>query len=290
MKKIPNLIAYFWIYLISVSPQWLKSILVFKLYLLVYYGVGYRKKTVRSNLILSFPDKSLTELRRIERKFYHHFIQIFMDTISPLSWSEDEINSHYQIENIELLQQYLSQRSVLLIAGHYANWEWVTSIANRIDTNAYVVYQPIHNPFFDQLLLKIRSKYKSELIPSGAVAKQVISNVKKGKRAVYTMVSDQSPMLEFSKFWMPFMGVEVPVHTGAESLAKKGGMAVLYLCTKRIKKGYYSVVFKELSTNAAQESEHEITRAFYKALEAQINETPELYFWTHRRWKHANKR
>lgn len=290
MLTLLNLFLYLIIYLVAILPYWVQYAVAYKLYVLVYYVVGYRKKIVQSNLELIFPKKSPSEIKSLKRKFYRHFVQVFIDTITPLAWSRDTMNAHYTIKNLELLERHLKERSVLLMAGHYANWEWAVSIGNHTSQQTYVVYQPIKNKFFDRLIHQIRSKSNSIMLPNGLVAKTVISHIKAGKKGVYTMVLDQSPMLAQTKLWAPFMGVEVPIHTGAEALAMKANMAVLYIKTQRVKRGYYSVEFEEITAQAALNKPFEITRKFIQMLENQISSQPELYFWTHRRWKHAGKK
>ena len=82
------------------------------------------------------------------------------------------------------------------------------------------------------------------------------------------------------------MGVEVPVHTGAEMLAKKYNMNVIFLKVKKVKRGFYEASFEILSENTLEVPNYEITDKFMKLVEQQIYESPEYYLWTHKRWKH----
>ena len=82
------------------------------------------------------------------------------------------------------------------------------------------------------------------------------------------------------------MGIEVPVHTGAEMLSKKYDMNVVFLKVKKVRRGYYQANFEVLSENAQNVPDYEITDKFLKLVEQQIYEAPEYYLWTHKRWKH----
>jgi KDO2-lipid IV(A) lauroyltransferase len=82
------------------------------------------------------------------------------------------------------------------------------------------------------------------------------------------------------------MGIEVPIHTGGEMLAKKYDMNVIFLRTKKVKRGYYEASFEVLSENAKEVPNYEITDQFLKLVEEQIYEQPEFYLWSHKRWKH----
>ena len=85
------------------------------------------------------------------------------------------------------------------------------------------------------------------------------------------------------------MGHIVPVHTGAEMLAKRFDMNVIFLKTKKIKRGYYEASFEILSEDVKSVPNYEITDQFLKLVEEQILETPEYYLWTHKRWKHKKE-
>ncbi len=283
-------LLYFLIKLVVHLPKWLKYLLELKLFIVVYYLLGYRKQLVLDNLQIAFPNRSTRSLKKLRKQFYKHLIDVFVETIQPLAWSKQQMQDHYKLLNVELVEKAAEKGSVLLIGGHYANWDWVCSIASWVYIPSYVVYQPISSGYFDKLVLQIRSRFGSIMVPNGKVAKTVLQNQRKGLKAIYTMVSDQSPMLSMAKLWLPFMGFEVPVHTGAASLAVKSKMCVFYIKTHRVSKNYYEVEFVELIMDASKTDEIELTKAYFKALEAQINQEPAYYFWTHNRWKHAGKK
>jgi KDO2-lipid IV(A) lauroyltransferase len=283
-------LLYILIKLVVHLPKWLKYLLELKLFIIIYYLFGYRKQVVLDNLQLAFPDRSIRSLKKLRKQFYKHLIDVFMETIQPLAWNKQQMQDHYKLLNVELVERAAEKGSVLLLGGHYANWDWVCSIASWISKPAYVVYQPISSGHFDKLVHLIRSRFGSIMVPNGKVAKTVLSNQRKGLTAIYTMVSDQSPMLTMAKLWLPFMGVEVPVHTGAASLAVKSKMSVFYIKTHRVSKNHYEVEFEELIDDASKTDEVTLTKAYFNSLEKQIKEEPTYYFWTHKRWKHAGKK
>lgn len=283
-------LLYILIKLVVHLPKWLKYLLELKLFIVIYHVFGYRKTVVLDNLQLAFPDRSLQSLKKLRKQFYKHLIDVFMETIQPLAWNEQQIKKHYKLLNVDLVDKAAENGSVLLMGGHYANWDWVCSIASWVSKPSYVVYQPISSGNFDKLVHQIRSRFGSIMVPNGKVAKTVLQNQRKGLKAIYTMVSDQSPMLSMAKLWLPFMGVEVPVHSGAASLAVKSKMQVFYIKTHRVSKNHYEVEFVELVKDASKTDEIALTKAYFKALEAQINQEPAYYFWTHKRWKHAGKK
>ena len=103
------------------------------------------------------------------------------------------------------------------------------------------------------------------------------------------MVSDQSPQVSRSQYWKEFMGIRVPVINGAETLARKMDLAVVFLKVSKVKRGYYKAEFSTITTDAPSTEKGEITDQFLKMAEQQIHEKPEHYLWTHKRWKHRGK-
>ena len=101
-------------------------------------------------------------------------------------------------------------------------------------------------------------------------------------------VFDQSPKLGKAMYWQDFMGVKVPVHVGAEILAKRLDMATLFLKVKKVKRGHYEATFMDIIRNPKSYDNYVITDMSLKRVEEQINEAPEFYLWTHKRWKHMD--
>jgi len=259
------------------------------IYLILYYIIGYRKMIVRNNLKLSFPDKSAQELLKIEKKTFIHFIDTFMEMIKSFTISEKELSKRFLYINPEIINNlYKKNKSVILMAGHYANWEWATlHITKVIDHESYGAYKKIKNKYFDRKIKQSRNRFGSHLIPSKQFVKLIIKNAKNKQLSLYGMLSDQSPKLSKTNYWSYFMGVKVPLQIGPETLSKKFDIPVIYLETEQIKRGYYVSTIKILTDTPKEYGDYEITEMFNKELEKQINKKPEFYFWTHNRFKYA---
>lgn len=286
------------IYLIFYPLLWLISIMPFSIlyafsdvvYIIIYYLIGYRKKVVRKNLAMALPHLSEQERLVIEKKFYHHLCDIFLEMIKTMSISEKEIDTRYTFTNLELYKELESKgKSIALMCGHYASYEWAVSMNRHITFEGYGIYKKIENPHFDKLVKRIRNRFKATLITTRETIPTIKKNAISGHLGAYGFASDQSPMVSSAYHWNTFMGIEVPVHTGAEMLAKRFDMNVIFLRTKKIKRGYYEATFEILSTTAKSVPNYEITDIFLKLIEKQIYEAPEFYLWTHKRWKHRKK-
>jgi KDO2-lipid IV(A) lauroyltransferase len=285
----------FLVFIIAFPFLWIISILPFRLfywfsdfvYLILYYIIGYRKKTVRENLALAFPNLSAKERLVIEKKSYHHLCDIFLEMIKTMTISPEEMNKRFIITNLEVIKEYEQKgKSTILLASHYASWEWLLTLNEKTLFRGIGVYKKIANKYFDKLIRDIRSKYKAELVETKRAIPLIAENQEKGILSMYGLASDQSPKLNRAFHWDKFMGVEVPVHTGAEMLAKRYDLNVLFVKVKKVKRGFYEATFIPITDNPKSIPDFEITNVFLREVEKQILEAPEYYFWTHKRWKH----
>lgn len=290
-----QLIAFILIYPIL----WLISILPFRLlylfsdfcYLLVYYVVGYRKKVVRKNLALVFPEKSDAERLKIEKKFYHHLCDMLLEMIKSLTISDAQLRKRFVFPNIEVINEYEQQgQSIILISGHYANWEWMNIMGEYVSLKGYGIYKKLSNKYFDKLVRDIREKRNSTLITTKNTFKTIRQNQNDNVLAIYYMVSDQSPKPLPSYYWTDFMNITVPCFNGSEVLARKVNMPFIYFKIEKVKRGHYQGTFKALTPEGIKNYPvNEPTELFYRELEKQLYEAPEYYYWVHKRWKHRDK-
>jgi len=255
----------------------------------VYRVFGYRKKVVSANLKLVFPEKSAKELKKIEKEFYRHLCDLFMEMVKTMNLSLEKANIRYNVTNKEYMQALEKEKSILVVCGHYANWEWNLSISSFLDSKGYAVYQKIENIYFDRWVKRNRSKWNTYPLLQKDTIKTVIANERNNVRSIYGMVSDQSPRLSRAKYWGKFMGHTVPIYDGAETLARKLDLAVVFLKVTKRKRGYYNAEFIPITTAGKSTEKNEITNKFIAILEEQIKENPQYYLWTHKRWKHIGK-
>ncbi|MHC5309611.1 lysophospholipid acyltransferase family protein [Myroides sp. LJL116] len=294
MKYLTYLIAYPLLWLISILPFPLFYFVSDCLYILIYYVIGYRKKTVRKNIQMTMPELSLERVKQIEKKFFRHLCDIFLETIKPMSISKKQMSKRYTFTNLEEIHQVERQgKSVTLFCAHYANWEWLTILDCYINLQGFAVYKQINNPYFDRFIARIRTRFGSKVVEMRETIRVIRKNEVEGNKGLYAFISDQSPMIGKSNCWQEFMGIEVPIFTGGEALCKKFGMVPYYLEVNQIKRGYYQCTFIPLTKEAEDVSSipnYELSRRFFQEVEKQIRNRPELYFWTHKRWKHAGNK
>jgi len=286
------------VYILGYPILWFISVLPFPLFykvsdmvcFIVYRVLGYRKKVVRQNLELAFPDTSPDELDTIEKKFYSHMCDLFLEMIKTLSLSKEEMQKRFAFTNLEVIRKYEEEnRNVILVCGHYASYEWMMSLGYRIKHIGFGIYMPLANKYFDRLVQKIRTRHGAKLIARRGSVKTIHEYHEKGDLCMYGLASDQSPSWKRARYWRRFMGVKVPVFTGAETLAKELDYPVVFLDIQKVKRGFYETTFKVITEHPKDIPDYGITDQFTEMLEGQIREKPEHYLWTHKRFKHRNK-
>lgn len=289
MQLLVFILVYPFLWLISILPHQLFYGFSNIVFFFVYHVIGYRRKVVQENLNLVFPEKGANEIHQIEKAFFRHMCDSFLETIKTMSLSKGQVQKKYKVLNIEVLKELEKKRSILIVCSHFANWEWNVSINNYVDAKGYAVYQKIGNIYFDNFIKKVRARWNTTLITQQQTVKTVVRDKRNGIIGIFGMVSDQSPQAHKAQYWTDFMGTRVPIFNGAEVMARKLGLAVVFLKVSKVKRGFYQAEFIPIAANGKETKENEITDTFLRLTEQQIREKPEHYLWTHKRWKHRGK-
>lgn len=290
MQLLVYILVYPILWMISILPMRLLYIFSDLVFILVYQIIGYRKKTVRYNLDLVFPDKSSEEKDIITKKFYHHLCDIILESVKSLSISEAELKRRFKPTNIEEIKKLEKEgQSVVLMMAHYASWEWIFILQRYTSHKGNAIYKKLENKYFDALVKRIRAKYNTYLITNKEAIPMLVRAKEEKELTINGFISDQTPKHNKAHHWNEFMGIKVPIHTGAEMLAKKLDMPVVFCKVRKVKRGFYEATFATLAMNPKEYADYEITDVFMKLVEEQIHEAPEYYLWTHKRWKHKDR-
>jgi KDO2-lipid IV(A) lauroyltransferase len=287
MGAVLYYIFYGIIWIITLLPLGVLYILSDFIFLLLYYFPSYRRKVVGTNLKNSFPEKSEKELRVIEKRFYHHLADLFLETFKLIHMSEKQQLRRFTYSNLEVIDKLRNEnRDVVALLGHYNNWEWPTLLPKFMKYPTVIIYKPLQNKYFNNFINKQRSKYGIILTPMSLVIREILNYRQKKINTISIFISDQTPAKGDIKFWTPFLNQDTPVFTGAEKIALKYDMAVVFFHIQKKKRGYYNLDIELLFDHTAGLPEHTITETFTRRLEEVIKENPEYWIWSHRRWKH----
>jgi Kdo2-lipid IVA lauroyltransferase/acyltransferase len=255
------------------------------LYFLIYKVARYRTNVVSKNLHKSFPDKSENEIKTIEKRFYHGFSDMLFETLCFSHINLKKEKKRLVLDNFGVMRKLLDEgKNVILVAGHFGNWEFFQLFDEVLPERNYFVYKRLENNSFDQFYKKLRSRAAIPLEMKETI-KTLFADVKNGDQYAAYFISDQRPVRSEINYWLSFMNQDTPVMLGTEKIARKTNAAVIYVEMLRIKRGYHKLRFDLIAENAAKTDEYFVTKAFYQKLERSICEHPDQYFWTHKRWK-----
>jgi Kdo2-lipid IVA lauroyltransferase/acyltransferase len=290
MEAIGFYLTYAFIWIITLLPMRLLYVFSDFLFLFIYHFPSYRRNVVFTNLKNSFVNKSEEELRSIEKKFYKHFTDLFIETFKPLHMSNAQIIKRYSITNAEILDRlYHEGRDIVAVLGHYNNWEWLICLPFFTKQQIVPLYKPLQNKYFDKFIKKLRSRNGVKPIPMSNVIREIINNRNGKVISMYAFIADQTPPKGEIRYWTTFLNQDTPVFLGPEKIAVKYDMAVVFLNIQKIKRGYYDLKVELLFEHTKELPEHFVTDAHVKRLEELILDKPENWLWSHRRWKHNRK-
>ncbi|MBQ8056338.1 MAG: lysophospholipid acyltransferase family protein [Paludibacteraceae bacterium] len=263
-------------------------------YILVYHIVRYRRKMVRKNLTNAFPTYSKKEIKKIEKKFYLHFCDLFFETIYLMHISEKEMRKRLKFNNVELVKEWLKDgRSFIFMLGHYGNWEWITSIRLYVDDWSVLggeVYKQLKNKHFNDFFLKLRSRFRTINIEMKQVYKAILECKEQGRYYALGFISDQSPSKRSIDLWKDFLNQDTAFIGGGERIAKKTKAGLVYFDMHKIKRGYYECDIVEMCKDASETADYEMTNLYADMLEKTILRDPAYWLWSHNRWKLKHKK
>lgn len=254
--------------------------------------VGYRSRVVTDNLVSSFPEKDAAEIKKIKRGFYKFLADYFMETLKMASMSHSEMKKRMRFEGIEEVARALSDgRSVTLYLGHYGNWEWVSSLPLYFpkEVKAAEIYHPLENVASDEAFLRLRQRFGAIAIAMSDTMRILTGWYRKGDVSVTGYIADQVPGYNSIHLWVDFLNHDTPVFSGPERISRLLKAEAYYIDISRPRRGEYVGKFVKLSDDASREEKFSLTRRYFEMLEATIRRAPELWLWSHRRWKRTRE-
>jgi KDO2-lipid IV(A) lauroyltransferase len=124
-KKAINRILVFFLTLVSWLPFPVIYFLSDLFYLLVKYGIKYRRKVIVENLTCAFPEKTAKEIQKLTNRYYRHFCDLSLEVIKLHSMSEKNIDKRVVFKGTDLMERIFDEnKNMIVLAMHHNNWEW----------------------------------------------------------------------------------------------------------------------------------------------------------------------
>ena len=278
-------VAYYIIFILSLIPLRILYLFSDFFYFLLCYIIKYRKDIIEKNLVNSFPDLSQKEINNTRKQIYKHLSDILFEGIKNLSISKEELKKRVSVLNPEVLDEIFNEKkSVILVSGHYNNWEWMISAqAFLFPHKAMGIGMPLSNSFWDKKINERRARFGMN-IAHAKNYKEKINAYNNAPHAILTL-SDQSPGNSLKSYWTSFLNQQTGVLFGIEMMAHEYQYDVVFFKTRKKSRGYYEITLIKMEKNPNTLQWGGITEWHTKKLEELIHENPAYWLWTHKRWK-----
>ena len=277
---------------LSHLPMWVHYRFADILYPLIYYVVRYRRDVVRRNLTDSFPEKSLKDIKKTERKFYRWFCDYIVETFKMATISREEMSRRMTFRGTEAIDRLVEKGiSCGVMLGHYCNWEWISTLPLAVSPKGLCaeLYHPLENPETNEFFLQLRQRFGSVCIPMEKALREIVRYREEKRPLVIGYIADQKPHWGNIHLWMDFLHHETPVLTGSERIIKRTGQAFFYLDVRRLRRGYYECEFKLINETPQDVPDFKLSKCYMRELEKTIRREPAYWLWSHNRWSRTKE-
>jgi KDO2-lipid IV(A) lauroyltransferase len=255
------------------------------LYFLAYYVVRHRRSVIQNQLAQVFPTASAAERVAIHKRFLRNFCDVLVEVLKSASLSSAAMGARVRILNLPLALAHLDAgQSVMFVTSHLCNWEWLLQgVAVHLGHPIDAAYKPLHDPWAERLMLKVRSRFGARLVPAKELLADFIK--RRGVIRAVAMNADQAPVSTEKRYWTRFLGQDTAFYMGAEQIARAMRLPMLYLVMRRVRRGYYEVELRPLWDGREALPANALTERYARACESDVLASPADWLWSYRRWR-----
>ena len=258
-------------------------------YFVVYRVLRWRRRLAATNIANAFPDKSAAERDAILRQSYRNLGRFLAESLWGWNASAEALAARVHIVNPDLLTRFTSRgQSVVLLAAHFCNWEWLLLAAGaRFGIPIDAVYKTLRLQVVDAFTRDMRSRFGGNPIPFENFVFELLKRA--GQARAYGLLADQTPVKRMPKYWTKFLHQDTAFFLGPERIARYLDAPVLYVEMKRAGVGKYSVQLHVLAEPPYEDEDAgvKIAEGYARGLEATIRAHPADWLWIHNKWKYA---
>ncbi len=285
-------IGYYLVRVFTVALSRLSLTMLYRLSdlgsLLLYRVFRYRHQVIKTNLRRSFPGQTNDRHDQIHRSFVRHLCDLLVETIKLATMSGVALRQMVELRDFQQLETYFVEgRSVVLMLGHMGNWELAGpafAMAGIHRTKA--IYHPLHNSVAERFMYRLRTRWSVELYAMPETLRYMLRDRQQVTATAF--IADQAPPPQHAR-WLEFLHQDTAVFGGAEKLARRFNYPVFYMSILKPSRGRYTITPALIAANPQQMPEGTITQSFMELLEHDIRKQPEIWLWSHRRWKHQRQ-
>lgn len=248
---------------------------------LLYLLPTSRRRIGQTNLRLCFPEQSSSERRQLLKAHFRAMGRALAHESVAWWGTRELLESFVKVEGFEHFQAHMG-KPALLFSMHFTGLSVGGMRIATLHDRGIDLYAPIRNPVLNDLAMRTRSRFGDHLlIPRSAGIKPVLRALKQGQPLYYF------PDLDYGRkdaLFVPFFGIPAATITGLARLAKAAGAVVIPVTTRWQGDHYELRYYPAWQDYPSADIEADVRRmnAF---IEERVRETPEQYFWLHKRFK-----
>lgn len=244
-----------------------------------------RRRILYENLANAFPELDDAARHALARTFVRNFADVALEAIKAYSMSEAQLNDRVRITNIEVLQRFVaSGQSIMLVAAHEANWEWVfMACSSQLPFELQTVYKPLRNKGVDAFMHATRTRFGALLFPRQDFTRELM--LRRATLRAISLLVDERPSAQDECRWVHFMNQETAFRTGFETLARLWQYPVVFAARRRVARGHYEVTFQVLGEPPYASGTAMLVERYADALQASIRANPADWHWAQPRWQ-----
>jgi KDO2-lipid IV(A) lauroyltransferase len=253
-----------------------------------YAPLGIRRGVVERQIAAAFPDWDAARVESTARGAYENLGRTTIEAAVLPQYDRQQILQLFdEPPNWHLIERAMHRgRGLIVVAGHLGNWEMGGAYLAARGLDFEAVARQMENPLFDGYLTRTRNRVGMKVIYDGDAVRRVPRALR--NNAVVAFLMDQGTV-GLASTWVPFFGRLAKTPRGAAVFALRLQSPVLFLAPLRKPDGRFMFGIEEIPIAESGDRNADVDRivADYTAtLERWVRQTPEQYFWHHRRWKH----
>jgi Kdo2-lipid IVA lauroyltransferase/acyltransferase len=253
-----------------------------------YTPFGIRRAVVERQIAAAFPTWNAERVAEVARASYDHLGRLAVETaLMPSLGRKGVLELVSRTTGWDLLEQAVeAKRGVLLIAGHFGNWEVSGAYLAARGVPVDVIVRRMSNPIFDRYLNQTRADLGMTVVYDADAVRRTTRSLKEGRAIGF--LADQG-VLNLASTHVPFFGRPAKTPRGPAVFTLRYHVPTLFLAAIREPDGRYHLSLQNVPYDETGDRERDvdgIVASYTRILEGLVRQTPEQYFWQHRRWKH----
>ncbi len=252
-----------------------------------------RAKLVDENLRHAFPEMSPSERRRLATRMWEHLFLLVME-VAHVSRKIHQTNwrRYVRLNGVEdLVRNLLTDRPMIVITAHFGNFEVGGFLLGILGFPSYSVARPLDNPYLNRYVNRFRGMTGQRIIPKKGGYDQILEVLASGGTMAF--LADQAAGSK--DCWVEFFGRPASTYKAIALLALQHDAPMAVCCVRRLDR---PLQFEMATTAIADPREageevasvFQLTQWYTRELERAIRQSPEQYWWIHRRWKERPSR